>query len=141
MDRPEDCKWSSASARLSGRDDRLVKTALLLDKSIGWRGLNETFFHQVSDDLFVIGSLYRAFDKVFELAFAESNLFYYAVDCALPQSMSTLWNGNAKESLSIKDIPRGSLFPRSELQLELVESLINLSFCEIKARHEFLSSC
>ncbi len=47
--RPEDYRWSSAAAHLNGRDDRLVKTAPLLDKSIDWR----EYLHEAESGDFV----------------------------------------------------------------------------------------
>ena len=37
VDRADDYRWSSAAAHLTGVDDKLVKAATLLDKSIDWR--------------------------------------------------------------------------------------------------------
>ena len=54
VDRPEEYRWSSAASHLDGRDDGLVRTAPLLDRSIDW----SKYLYEREQDQF-IGELHR----------------------------------------------------------------------------------
>ncbi len=51
VDRPEDYRWSSARAHLSGRDDELVKTKPMLDRVSDWCELLASGDQRLFDEL------------------------------------------------------------------------------------------